>query len=64
MADKEFSYLGKSAELEAILVELQQPDTSLEDALALHKKGQEILAELEDFLKTAEVEVKKRTARE
>ena len=59
MSNKEFSYSEKVAEVEAVLHKLQQPDVSLEEALELHKKGQVLLAELDDFLQHAEVEVQK-----
>ncbi len=64
MAVKKFDYSKKTQELEDVLAKIRQEDTSLEEALLLHEKGLSLLDELEGFLKTAEVEVKKRTQKD
>lgn len=64
MAVKKFDYSKKTQELEDVLAKIRQEDTSFEEALLLHEKGLSLLDELEGFLKTAEVEVKKRTQKD
>lgn len=64
MKNQSFDYAAKTAELEAIVASLQSSDVSLDEALKLHEKGQKLVAEIEDFLKTAEVEITKRTVAE
>ena len=61
---KDFVYSEAIAELDVIMAELRSPDIALDDALKLHEKGQALLAELEDFLQNAEVEIQKRTTKE
>lgn len=56
----DFDYAGKTAELEALLAQLQDPETQLDEAMKLHSTGQKLVGELEEFLKHAENEVHKR----
>ena len=49
------------AELEEVLASLQDSALSVDNALQLHKKGNELVAELENYLKEAEVVIRKHT---
>ena len=59
---KTIDYAKTAAELEAVLEKLQSTETSLDDALVLHAKGKELVATLEDYLKGAEIVIKKQVA--
>jgi len=50
----EVNYQVLSQELESIVTELQRDDLDIDDALKQYKRGQEIVALLESYLKTAE----------
>ncbi len=52
-------YKTLSAELDAVLVSLQSPDTNIDEAMKLYEKGQKLIAELEAYLKSAENKIKK-----
>ena len=56
-----FDYAAKSAELEAILSQLQDSETSLDEALRLHEEGKKLITELEQYLKKAELIVHRQT---
>lgn len=58
----DFDYRTKSAELERIVAELQNPDIQIDEATTLHAAGIVLVAELEAYLNRAEVEVKKHVA--
>lgn len=60
--DKGFDYAAKFAELEEVLDELQDTNTPLDEAIRLHEKGKKLVAELEDYLKGAEVVINKQLA--
>ncbi len=59
-----FDYAAKTAELETVLAQLQSDDISLDEAIKLHDVGKKLVAELEEYLKTAEVTVRRRVAGE
>jgi len=48
-----------SMELEAILLELQESELDIEIAVKKYERGLELIAALEDYLKTAENRVTK-----
>lgn len=52
-------YQAKSAELEQVLADLQNPDIQIDEATKLHTAGLQLIAELETYLKQAENEVRK-----
>ncbi|HUD07925.1 MAG TPA: exodeoxyribonuclease VII small subunit [Candidatus Saccharimonadales bacterium] len=54
MPKKEINYNVLSAELDKVLVKLQDPATSLDKAIELFKRGQAIIKELETYLSQAE----------
>lgn len=62
MTKKTIDYAKTLAELETILARLQEGETTLDEAIALHAKGRELVALLEEYLKDAEVIVKKQVA--
>ncbi len=55
----QFDYAAKTEELERILAQLQGEDVPLDKALQLHAAGKALVADIEDYLKHAENEVKK-----
>ena len=59
---KTIDYAKTVAELEGVLEKLQSTETSLDDALILHAKGKELVTTLEDYLKGAEIVIKKQVA--
>jgi len=59
MTNKTIDYAKTLAELEAVLEKLQSTETSLDDALALHAKGKKLVASLEEYLKNADIVIKK-----
>lgn len=54
-----FDYVAKTAELDAVLAQLQSNDISLDEAIELHGTGKKLVAELEEYLKKAEVTVRR-----
>lgn len=50
MAKNNLSYQDLKQKLEQILSELQHEDTDLDKAIELHKEGQVVLKQLEDYL--------------
>lgn len=44
------AYQELKDELEAVLAQLQHEDTDIDEAVELHKKGQKILKQLEEYL--------------
>jgi len=58
----EFDYSAKAAELERIVMDLQNPDIDIADATKLHAAGLKLVGELEAYLKQAEATVKKHVA--
>ncbi|HSX07241.1 MAG TPA: exodeoxyribonuclease VII small subunit [Candidatus Saccharimonadia bacterium] len=65
MTKKEaFNYRDKSAELEAIVAQLQDPAIQIDEATKIHAAGLKLIDELEAYLKQAEVEVRRRVAHE
>jgi len=57
-----FDYRAKAAELESIVADLQNPDIQIDDATKLHAAGLKLIAELEAYLKQAEIAVKQHLA--
>jgi len=47
-------YQSLKAELDRIMVELQREDLSVDEALKFYKRGQELIIQLEKYLKEAE----------
>ena len=60
----DFDYGTKAAELEQVLVQLQNPDIQIDEATRLHAAGLKLISELEQYLQQAEIEVKKHVAAE
>ncbi len=62
MAKKdEINYQELKAELDEIMLSLQQEDLDVDEALKHYQRGLELVQQLEDYLKTAEnkiVEIK------
>lgn len=58
MAGKHKTYQQLQTELDDVLAELQSVDLDIDKALKLHKQGQKLLVELENYLKTAENQIK------
>jgi len=61
---EEFDYTAKSAELEQIVSDLQNPEIDIAEATKLHAAGLKLIAELETYLEKAEIEVRKHVATE
>ena len=60
MAQKEAtSYKTLSAELDDILVQLQDPETDIDKALILYKRGLQVAKELEQNLRITKNTIKK-----
>jgi len=59
-----FDYAAKTAELESILAQLQSSETTLDRAIQLHDTGEKLVAELEAYLKNAELTIRHRTVEE
>lgn len=58
MKEKEdLSYEEMIAELKEIAKQLDDPNTLVEDAVKLHKRGMELIAKCEDFLQKAELTI-------
>jgi exodeoxyribonuclease VII small subunit len=57
-----FEYSVSAAELERIVNDLQSPEIDIAQATQLHAKGLTLIAELEDYLNKAEIEVRKHVA--
>ncbi len=55
---KEFNYQQSQQELDAILLALQSDGLDVDEALKLYKRGQELIGQLEAYLKSAENTVK------
>lgn len=53
------SYKQLQQELDECLHEMQASDIDIDRALELHKKGQELIAQLEKHLNNAKVEIEK-----
>lgn len=47
-------YQSLSAELDAVLMALQQPNVAVDDAVKLYEKGTKLVAELEKHVEQAE----------
>lgn len=48
------SYQSLSAELDAVLAKLQDPEVKVDDAVKLYEQGARLVAQLEKQLQTAE----------
>ncbi|MDO5845248.1 MAG: exodeoxyribonuclease VII small subunit [Methanocorpusculum sp.] len=55
--NEELSYEEMIAELKEIAKQLDDPNTLVEDAVKLHKRGMELIAKCEDFLQKAELTI-------
>lgn len=55
--NKEQTYEEMIAELKEIAKQLDNPQTLVEDAVKLHKRGMELIAKCEDFLQKAELTI-------
>ena len=53
------TYRELRGELDEVLAELQSAKLDIDKALELYKKGQVLIAQLEDYLKTAKNEIEK-----
>jgi len=51
---KKVTYTELSSRLDEIIAALESPTVSIEDAMKLYEEGAKLVAELEDYLKTAE----------
>jgi|JI10StandDraft_1071094.scaffolds.fasta_scaffold222281_2 exodeoxyribonuclease VII small subunit len=54
MAKQNSDYMGMQAQLDEILRRLQSDDIELQEAIELHKKGKELVDQLQTYLKEAE----------
>ena len=59
---KPIDYAKTMGELETVLAKLQDAETSLDEAIALHKEGQKLVSALETYLQDAEIIVKRQVA--
>ena len=59
-----FDYRAKAEELERIITNLQDTDIQIDEATKLHAAGLELIEELENYLKQAEIEVQKHVVAE
>lgn len=59
MKKDSFDFGQKSAELESVLQKIQQPDTPVDEILALYDRGTKLAAELEKYLQTAQNKLEK-----
>ena len=59
---EDFNYAAKAAELERVVTELQNPDIDIALATKLHTAGLKLVDELEAYLKSAEIVVRKHVA--
>lgn len=64
MTKKDFNYRTKSKELEDIVAQLQDSDIQIDEATKLHAAGLKLIGELEEYLKQAEIEVRRHVAHE
>ena len=53
-AKKPVDYQATSAELDAVLSALQQPDIAVDEAVKLYEQGTKLIASLEDHVAKAE----------
>lgn len=56
---KEVDYTKLNDELEQIIDALQSGDLSIDKAITSHERGQAIIKQLQTYLKSAEIKVKK-----
>ena len=56
---KKFDYSMKMTELERNIVRLQDTNTSIDEAIELHASSLRLVSELENYLQTAEVTIRK-----
>lgn len=59
---KPIDYAKTMGELETVLAKLQDAETSLDEAIALHKEGKKLVGALETYLQDAEIIVKRQVA--
>lgn len=62
MAQKDFDYTKKAAELEEIVTRLQDPEIQIDEATKLHAAGLKLVEELENYLQQAEITINKHVA--
>jgi exodeoxyribonuclease VII small subunit len=62
MTKEQINYAETLAKLEDILARLQDGETSLDEAIVLHEKGKELVKTLEEYLKNAEITIKRHVA--
>ena len=54
-----FDYVTAKTRLDEILSLLQANDISIEDALKLHEEGMALVGQIDEYLRTAELSVRK-----
>lgn len=59
MAKNNIDYQKLSTRLDEVLAKIQSADVSVDEAVALHKEGVELIAALEEYLKGAELKINK-----
>jgi exodeoxyribonuclease VII small subunit len=59
MAKKVINYSALNTELDQIISELEQPDLPLDTAIKHYRRGNQIVAELHEYLQASENEVSK-----
>lgn len=52
------TYTQLKAELDEVLIKLQDPSTDLDEAVKLHESGKKLLKKLEAYIDKAEVSIK------
>ena len=59
MATKKTNYQSLTAELEEIINWFESDDVNLDEAVIKYEKAQELIKQIEDYLKTTENQIKK-----
>jgi exodeoxyribonuclease VII small subunit len=59
MPDKSFNYQEKTAKLETMIASLESGELDIDEALKIYTNAQQLIQELEDYLKTAENKITK-----
>jgi len=56
---KQSDYQTLNQELETVLAALQRPDIDVDEAVKLYERGLKLTADIEDYVKQAELKIKK-----
>ena len=58
---KQSSYSSLKSQLDDLVVQLQNPDVDIDEAIKLHSEATKIIKQLEAYLKDTELKIKKAT---